>query len=1059
MFKTMLICLSLLSCIHALPSHIDTGYTLVWEDEFEGPAFDTTKWDYRGLGPRRIAVQVREAVKTDGNGNLYITSSKVGTEYHTGMISTSKKYETKNGYFECKAKLGHARTGVWSAFWIQGDLVGQDDPDYTKNGTEIDIYEYFQVNPTEVQHNLHWGGYAATHKTDGHIRTQPGLDTGWHTFGVEWTEGTYRFYVDDVLSWSTISAVSPISEYMILSTEMDTYWGAIADAELPDTTWWDYVRVYKRRQRATAPTDSVRLRSDGMAMVNGTPFFPIMAYRSSSTLGATSAAENTFEAALRDLPKIKAEGYNVAHNYCFETSSPTPPLSAQQAIDYLKAADTIGLRVFLGVHRPYIDTFPRYEYALRDLVETVSAANANALFMWYLRDEPLFGAIQGRSLVNTVRAADPFHLTHFDHYATNATQITQRLSWFDSTGVDSWSMQCYDTWGDNFAPYAAASTVGAKYVVERLDQTAGLRTDVYTSLCAGANGYMTYIYLTEPPMGTQYLDAMRLNQELRILSPVLTQVRNSAPVFTPSGLLIRSQIDERDSSIHLIAVNRSGAALSADIALTGEKGLSGVERLFDGSWTIQGTGGNIQVTVDSGFSDNCLTLSGRARLVNTIGYQSRYAGVTLTVSYQVRPGQNNRELMLPGLAGDDSSPVAMKLGADSRFWYLDSVGWHQTAAYQSNQWHTLQYTVRLDTLNGNAYDISLNGTPVAAAIPFKADHLNRILIGKDTASTGSFDVDNISLIHTSAHATSAVLLQDNFNGYATGLPPVSTLPVTGGRRFTDTYAPGQTRLYRLTLGDTVTDTLLFHYTRDFSRVQGQNNCRYQYRTGTTFTDMTWDSVKGRWAGNETYLYLSNGGMHPGVNSDPVLKWTSPVTGSLRITGTVRKANLSAGDGILATIKRGDTVIWGPTAVAWNDAAGVSHDIALSVDSGEVISFTINKNGNDGADGTAWDPQVYMETGGTTGLQSFRPHSFPILNAVPNPFHARVEVSGLNMGKPVSLCVYDIRGAKVADLTHQISADARGFRSYWNAGKQPAGIYFIRLHEGKTALNRKIILTH
>lgn len=64
------------------------GYTLEWEDQFDGLELDTTKWSHRSLGPRRDGVNVVEAVTLTGEGTLKITTSKVGNEYHTGMIGT-----------------------------------------------------------------------------------------------------------------------------------------------------------------------------------------------------------------------------------------------------------------------------------------------------------------------------------------------------------------------------------------------------------------------------------------------------------------------------------------------------------------------------------------------------------------------------------------------------------------------------------------------------------------------------------------------------------------------------------------------------------------------------------------------------------------------------------------------------------------------------------------------------------------------------------------------------------------------------------------------------------
>jgi beta-glucanase (GH16 family) len=81
------------------------GYELFWSDEFEGKSLDLEKWDYRGLGARRDAVNVKDAVSLDGEGHLVLTTKGVENEYHTAMIGTQGKFETTYGYFECCFKL------------------------------------------------------------------------------------------------------------------------------------------------------------------------------------------------------------------------------------------------------------------------------------------------------------------------------------------------------------------------------------------------------------------------------------------------------------------------------------------------------------------------------------------------------------------------------------------------------------------------------------------------------------------------------------------------------------------------------------------------------------------------------------------------------------------------------------------------------------------------------------------------------------------------------------------------------------------------------------------
>jgi len=218
----------------------------IWADEFDGTALDESKWMYRGLGPRKGGVNVKEAVSLDGHGHLVITTSKVGGKYHTGMIATQGKHQWTYGYFECRVKF-QTQPGHWSAFWLQSPTYGKVIGDLRQSGAEIDIFEYLARTPDLIRHNIHWDGYGKAHKHAGKAHRQTGLGRGWHTVGLLWTEKEYVFYVDGRETWRTGKGLSHAPQYIILSAEVGSWAGKIADARLPDSVMFDYVRVYESR--------------------------------------------------------------------------------------------------------------------------------------------------------------------------------------------------------------------------------------------------------------------------------------------------------------------------------------------------------------------------------------------------------------------------------------------------------------------------------------------------------------------------------------------------------------------------------------------------------------------------------------------------------------------------------------------------------------------------------------------------------------------------------------------------------------------------------------------
>lgn len=225
------------------------GYTLVWNDEFEGNDLDTRKWNHRGLGKREGAFITKQAVKLDGKGNLIIEVFRQGDSVQTGMISTENIYKTKYGYFECRARFAHA-PGTLSAFWLQSPKINNTDGTPKENGVELDIFEYFpHSNVSHVSHTIHWGGYGASHKIAGPVlgKLAPTPDD-FHVIGLEWTENSYTTFVDGKKTYSGNELVSQIPEFIVLSLGVNEKAAGPLKLKNSDKFIIDYVRVYKKKQ-------------------------------------------------------------------------------------------------------------------------------------------------------------------------------------------------------------------------------------------------------------------------------------------------------------------------------------------------------------------------------------------------------------------------------------------------------------------------------------------------------------------------------------------------------------------------------------------------------------------------------------------------------------------------------------------------------------------------------------------------------------------------------------------------------------------------------------------
>ncbi|MBI1319464.1 MAG: family 16 glycosylhydrolase [Candidatus Hydrogenedens sp.] len=219
------------------------GYTLFWEDQFEGDALDPTKWAIRGEGPRGTGRISKEAIEV-ADGHLTLKAFEKDGEILTGMVGTQGLFETHYGYFECRAQLQRGG-GIWAAFWLQSPLVsaGEDPAEF---GAEIDIMEFFRKLGTDiVSHNVHWAYGPNQQTTHGMQSYLKGVSEGFHTFALEWTEDSYTFFVDGYKFYEVKQAISHIDQYIILSMEPPQK-EEMHKMLLPDEYIIDYVRVFKK---------------------------------------------------------------------------------------------------------------------------------------------------------------------------------------------------------------------------------------------------------------------------------------------------------------------------------------------------------------------------------------------------------------------------------------------------------------------------------------------------------------------------------------------------------------------------------------------------------------------------------------------------------------------------------------------------------------------------------------------------------------------------------------------------------------------------------------------
>ncbi len=234
-----------------------TGYTLVYEDEFDGDTLDLDAWYYRGSKSRggykaRSQVELRDSnVVLTGE---YREDGLYGPGWYGAEIALRQKY--CRGYFEIRCICSDGG-GFWSAFWIQADHPYDHELSAGgPGGAELDIFEadlYEAKTPLKrnaVTQTIHLNGWDddvehIDSRRLGHFRGNDIYHT-YNTYGLEWTEDEYIFYINGVETTRSSfgNGVSEVPEEVIVSLCLPE---EVTLKKGDSVSFYvDYVRIYQK---------------------------------------------------------------------------------------------------------------------------------------------------------------------------------------------------------------------------------------------------------------------------------------------------------------------------------------------------------------------------------------------------------------------------------------------------------------------------------------------------------------------------------------------------------------------------------------------------------------------------------------------------------------------------------------------------------------------------------------------------------------------------------------------------------------------------------------------
>lgn len=179
------------------------GYTLIWNDEFDGTAINTSNWVFEigtgssGWGNNELQYYRQENAWVD-EGALTIEARKEnysGSSYTSSRIKTQSKLSFQYGRIDIRALLPKGQ-GIWPALWMLGNSISSVG--WPKCG-EIDIMEMIGGNGRESQTHgtVHWDNNGHNYVGGTYKLNKGTFADEYHVFSIIWSKTSIKWLVNN----------------------------------------------------------------------------------------------------------------------------------------------------------------------------------------------------------------------------------------------------------------------------------------------------------------------------------------------------------------------------------------------------------------------------------------------------------------------------------------------------------------------------------------------------------------------------------------------------------------------------------------------------------------------------------------------------------------------------------------------------------------------------------------------------------------------------------------------------------------------------------------------
>lgn len=227
---------------------------VVFYDDFNGDKIDANKWTNCFAG-NNCAHDENHELECYTPDNVVVAGSTLKTvarkedkmctngksyPYTSGLIQSSGKFSFKYGHVEVRAKTP-AGTGLWSTVWMLAS-------DFTFP-PELDPLEQIgQIKDTNFM-GMHYQQDDGSHAFVQQTVSGPDLTADFHTYGMDWQEGSVVYYLDgrEVASYHNKYNVPNKPMYLLINLAVGGTAGGAPNAQtpFPSALEVDYIKVTK----------------------------------------------------------------------------------------------------------------------------------------------------------------------------------------------------------------------------------------------------------------------------------------------------------------------------------------------------------------------------------------------------------------------------------------------------------------------------------------------------------------------------------------------------------------------------------------------------------------------------------------------------------------------------------------------------------------------------------------------------------------------------------------------------------------------------------------------